>query len=358
MFLLIALFHSAFAYETTSTPWPVGVRHITLRSSPNMETLYPSRWDALQAAADLISNTAANCSMTVVADGDSDQSIGNSESEVWFTTSTATLCDADGCAIAFSNPDEAFGMRVEADVVFDGGFDWEFSDDKDEHPSYNDESASDTRPLLNTALHELLHAMGLGHEDDRYNVMGNAWNVLNTNGQYTDTYVGEDATLGLIDLYGAVEEYEDLALTHWKFLAASEKGYSTHARTGVTDSLGGSLPAATISASGDDLVAYEVMEGDALKVEVTIENNGLSSDRVKLEFFLSTDDNVRPSDLSIGSVWVTHPAGAPFTSSFPVTLPAGVTGERWIGAKIDATQLVDEVYDNNNSVYVAALDIK
>lgn len=357
MLVLIALLQSVHAYETTSAPWPAGLKDITLHSSPNMASKYPSRWDALQDAAELISNTAAECTMTVVADNDYDQSSSNWESEVYFTTSTAILCDSPtDCAIAFMDPYAVGGVvRVEADVVFDGGFNWGFTDDKDDSVAYTSGAA---RPLLNTALHELLHAMGLSHEDSVYNVMGNAWNVVNTNGQYTDTYVGEDATQGLIDLFWAKEEYEDLALSHWKWLAADPDGYSNHTRTIVTDSLGGSLSTASISAAGDTDKRYEVGVGDTVLVELTLENNGLTSQEVLLEFFLSTDDNVRPSDQSIGSTWVILGPNEPWTNSFSVTLPAGVAGERWIGAKVDATQLVDEVYDNNNSVYVAALDIQ
>ena len=53
------------------------------------------------------------------------------------------------------------------------------------------------------------------------------------------------------------------------------------------------LPTTTISAAGDDDIRYEVSEGQRLSVNLTLENNGLSSQTVSLYFYLSTDDRIR-----------------------------------------------------------------
>jgi CARDB len=352
----LLMLQSALAYDLAGYQWPPGVRYLPILAPPDMEVDYPERWEALQDAARRISDTAANCGIEVQADDDYDHALDNGETEVFFTTSTDILCDDEGCAIAFMSPEASGGYRYEADVVVDGGFDWRFTRNIEDNPAYLGGSSASYRPLLNTAVHELLHVMGLDHESDVYNVMGNAWNVVTTSGGSTRTYVGEDATQGLIALYGPREEYEDLSLSHWQ-LDDDSGEYSTHRRVTMKTDTGADLPTATISAAGDDDIRYQVSEGQRLSVDLTLENNGLSSHTVSLYFYLSTDDRIRPSDTFVASRRVTLVPNVPLTRNFTITLPAGVTGERWLGAKIDATRLVDESNDNNNAVYVAALDI-
>ena len=71
------------------------------------------------------------------------------------------------------------------------------------------------RPFQTTAMHELGHSVGLGHEADEHNIMGRDWEHIHVNGDTARAYAGEDACDGRGP--GASGVVEDLQVTTWEY---------------------------------------------------------------------------------------------------------------------------------------------
>ena len=183
--------------------------------------------------------------------------------------------------------------------------------DKTQFRGYGDER----RSFETTAIHEIGHALGLGHENRYYNIMGNDYTHLHTTGDNSlKSYVGEDATSGLITLYGSSNR-QDLSVAQWRRVGSSGE-YSSHARTRLFDSNGTVLASTKVQPScirDYCEMRHEVELGQQIQFEMTLENNGKNSQTVQLGYYISTNGTITNADTLIGTDNVTVTRNTPDT---------------------------------------------
>ncbi|PRP96106.1 matrixin family metalloprotease [Enhygromyxa salina] len=324
----------------------------TMYLDPAVQGAMPSHYTALHNAAAKLNANPSNMRFSLVNDNDAVVANNNGESEVAFTSNNTKLCGSLACAWSWSSG----GTLVESDVYFDIDYDWTTTDAKADSVAY---TGSGYRPLLNTALHEFSHALGLGHEGDVFNVLGNAWNVVSTNGASTESVISEDVSNGLIAHYGQRPSVnEDLSLYHWEW-SANINGYSRHARTPITGPSGAALSSAPESNPSLNEPAYYVSSGQTLEVTQTAENRG-TTQLVTIKWYLSTNSTITTSDTVLATSALNKGRNGPFTWTRSLSLPGGlVAGTRyWVGAIIDSEGVLAEQNEINNAMYVAEVVIQ
>jgi hypothetical protein len=157
----------------------------------------------------------------------------------------------------------------------------------------------------------MLHTLGAKHENDCINILGNAWNVVSTNGDYTEAVVSEDTTAGLVSVNGPrAAAVNDLSVMHWKFdsLATGSGAYSNHMRSLLTNASGAELA----EAAGYDEPTYEATPGQTIKVEMTLENRGTATESRGLGVYWSTNSTISSGDTLLFSSNATPGVGLPF----------------------------------------------
>jgi matrixin len=270
--------------------------------------------------------------------------VNNGRSEVWFSTNQAILSGAPAITLFWFSCN---GNLTEADVIFDSSVAWNPSNvSKKQLLPYG---GSD-RPFQTTAMHEFGHALGLGHENRVYNIMGEDWTHIHANGGTTRAYPGADASAGAVSLYGLRTGYmEDVGVVHWRYVNASGE-YSHHDRTRMFDMSGVQLSGFVDAGEPRYLVAA----GQTILLELTYENNGRSTQSPTVQFYLSINDFISSSDTPLGSTTLTLVPDTTLTTMHLVTLPTWLVAgaDYYIGARIDATSLIGEVAEDNNATYI------
>jgi len=275
--------------------------------------------------------------------------MGNGESEVWFSNDASILSGAPAITYTWWNCYWLFGNHVnytEADVIFDVNVAWSPSNTKGQLWPYGGRA----RPFQTTAMHELGHALGLGHENRTYNIMGEDWTHIHANGGTTKAYPGEDASHGAVFLYGLWSASpQDVGVVHWRYVGASGE-YSTHARTRLFNTSGAEL--SRFMDAGEP--RYWVRPGDTIRLELTYENNGATTQYPTVEFYLSTNDYISRSDTYLSNTTMTLVRSTVLTTTHTLTLPSWlVPGTNYhVGALIDPTSLIGESNESNNATYI------
>lgn len=268
--------------------------------------------------------------------------LNNSENEIWWTHAITAPADAPqhwNCAT---------GVLISSDIRLSNSesHNWTpYGTTKADSLAYGGGS----RPLENTLLHELGHAMGLDHTTDTQSIMGTDWTFVHANGATQRPYLGPDASNALAVLYGSTH-FSDLSVSHWRH-TGSAYGYATHGRTRVFDLEGNVL--FSYESAGEPI--YHVDRGQTVQVEFTYENNGDTARVFDIDFLLSTDNVINRADRNIGGrTDISLPAAYTWTKAFPVTIPADLTSGvvYYLGVKIDSTNKHAEVTEANNWTYV------
>jgi hypothetical protein len=349
LFLALCASGSAHAYEMRPASHSGGTH--TLYAQRVLSVLMPSHYAMLQNAESKVNANVSALRFSMSRDDDYSVGTSNGESEVWMTVGADTLCSSIACTIIRT---DGRGNFVETDVIFELMFEWALTDNKTDSVSYN---ISKRRPLLNTAIHEFGHSLGLKHESGHFQVMGNAWNVVSTNGPLTESVISEDSSEGLVSVYGTRSaSLEDLSLYHWKRTGESE-GYSNHGRVAIYTGSGTELAAVAAM----DEPTYKVNAGDSIIVEMTAENRGQSRQTVSLGIYLSTNDTITTNDILLDNRYIVLSRDSPWTFKdtgvdLPDCLASGSSW--WIGAIIDNDGSLSEQNEINNAVYFAELQVR
>lgn len=345
----------AYRYRTCSgTPLKMSSNNIVAYASA---TSFPTGYwrDGLQNAINQFNRNPSNVWYTLNTDTNG-LGLGNGQSEIWGSSDQSILQGAPAIAYSYWDCYWFFGIHAqmkEGDVIFDytntasNPFEWTATNSKTALFNYTGSG----RLLQGTALHEIGHAAGLLHVNTTYNIMGSDFSHVHTNGSRVDAYFGEDASNGLVFLYGLWSgASNDVAVEHWRYLGASGE-YSTHARTRIFNaSTGAELP--TINVAGE--TGYQVKRGQQVKVEFTYENNGKGTvSGVPVYYYVSTNDLISTGDRFLGSSTYNLARDVVLTNTRTLTIPSNLAFTNyWIGAYINPTNSLSEGDTSNNASYI------
>jgi hypothetical protein len=340
---------SAYGYNTCSTPFSsdtIRWKSVPPRFRASGVSFSPGVWrDALTESVSQWNTNPSNFYFNLTYD---EPSLGtnNGENEIWFTSDNSLLNGSPARALYWYSCN-IFNIQLnEVDVVFDVRVSYTPYTNKSSLLGYGGR----LRPFQTTASHELGHAAGLLHENRWYNMMGEDWTHIQTNAGIGKTYSGEDASNGAVFLYGLYSSpLNDLSVSHWKYASAAGE-YSSHSRTQMFNSSGGLLSG--YNDAGEP--RYYVQRGQTVQVEFTYENNGTATQNPEVGYYLSTNDNITTLDTFLNSAGFTLGRNTPYTTRNSVTIPSNLApGKYYVGAIVDRTNGIGEVYENNNSTYIA-----
>ncbi|MBZ0258188.1 matrixin family metalloprotease, partial [bacterium] len=339
--LFLPVFSFSYSYHTSlgsKRVWSSNTQR--LRAS---KVSFPSSSNSRSALDDAIAGLNLNPSNFDInlTHGESSVSTLNGQNEIWFSDDNSLLDGAP--AVALSK--YWFSKILAVDVVIDADRPWTTSTDKRAMTEYG----GGGRPLRNVIYHEVGHLFGLAHENDEYNVMGEDWSHLNTNGNHTISYFGEDAADGAIFLYGD-KSGEDLSVTHWRWTGRNGE-YSTHGRTRVFDNNGSRLTRTW----KDSEPYYLVDNAQEIQVEFTYENNGASKqDHVDVGFYLSDNSLITTHDRHLRNAGISVARNNVWTTNYNIALPNDLqpNTDYWIGVIIDRDDSISEFDESNNATYI------
>lgn len=345
----LALPAVASAYETHPTPWNDPQK--TFRVLTGMPSAFKAVMDDVEAQ---YAQNPTTHQATVIWDDDNGWGLPNWENEVGWISNMSSVCPSagGGCAKLWINFDPFDAYIVEADIVFDKFTDWTTGTDKTVHMSYG----GTQRPFLCTALHEMGHAMGLQHENDRYNIMGTDWNFISTNDNAFRCEIGADAMAGLAAMYGVQYPRTDFGLSHFHYTGAGGNGnaYSQHGRNGLytIKNLAGINVYWPLNKQSDG--AWLVPAGATVYLEVTAQNASTSSKVMPLSIMLSENGLISSLDYNLGNAFYSMAAGQVTTLMVPIVVPTTyIDPDPWyIGAIADNAGSYSEDLESNNKVYI------
>jgi hypothetical protein len=296
---------------------------------------------AMFDAANVLNRNPSQFSLDMQNDSDG-VALGNGENEVWFDTGVG----APGRANMWGRGTNSDSWMTEVDVRIDQTRgNWTSSSHRADIGAYDGMGSK----VDSVILHELGHAASLMHETDTYNVMGDSWDMLHANGNFVRVYFGEDASRGLMDLYGSNEEFSDLSVAHWKRIG-DDGEYSNHGRTEMRDSGGNELT----NLNTNDAPRYRVTRGETVQVEFTYENLGTSTESFNVGIYASRSGVITTRDLLIREVPMTLSPDTAYTQSYSVTVPDTLLPDTdyAIGVIVDNRDTVSERRETNNASYI------
>jgi hypothetical protein len=335
---------SAQAY----TLWQTGDGDTIRFSSAPTFNYRPSVTDTqrsrITAAKNLWQNSPMSFSASMRVDDDNDVSINNNENEIWFSTSDAILGGAPAVTKVRLGAD---GAILAADVVFEQDVTWTTSRSVTTVRGYVSGGA---RSLEATAAHEFGHVFSLWEENDQPSIMGEDWNHVAVAGSTTYPDLGADAVAGVVSVYGEDSGIVDLGVLHWRWLRA-DGNYSEHAFVRAYRENGTTLLSSTPDATMTNIPVYETRAGSTIWLEFMFENLGSDCEMIPYTWYLSSSrDFSNPTVIREGDEWRACP-GNTYLFSTIVTLPAGVTGRKYVGPSIENGE--SSPYSNNNKAWIA-----
>jgi CARDB len=284
----------------------------------------------------------SDSSITIVPNLDTNWGVDNNENEIFYDATHGTA----QCALTY---DENTCTYEEVDMRF-GDEPWTTGEDSQHHPYINQFTAGSGRQILGTAVHEAGHCIGVGHENDRYNAMGDDRNHVTRNSTNTYYGPGEDLSDALIDRWGkrsTNDTYRDVGVTVMRYNGMNGE-YSTH-KFGVLLDLSGS-PLST-NGSYEGQTVYNIVAGETVQMELTFENNGeKNTESAHVGFYLSTNDFISTSDTLLGTDdGYSIGRGLPYEVTENVTIPVDTPpGNYFLGAYVDHDNLISETTSANN----------
>lgn len=203
--------------------------------------------------------------------------------------------------------------------------------------------------FLLVAVHELGHALGLGHEPIGNEPAGTPWFIATMNPRYpSGGPIGQE---NIIELHT-----DDRAGLRFLYPHSGPSGpaYVDLACSGYASSvnIGRAVPVS--------VTPGVVLPGDVLSATTVLENLGTTSEFfVSLGYYLSNDDVITTADLFLGTLdWdLAFEDGVEFGVNVP--MPADIAaGTYYLGSILDDDDSVAELYeDNNAAVYCEPISV-
>jgi hypothetical protein len=332
----------AHAYEIQQARWGA-VEWFRPLLSPDMvmSTLSSSDATAIEEASVLWNDSLGNLSISPFQ-GDSSYAVGNYDSEI------ARVCDD-----LFTSGEDARTWLV---YDINTGWIWEadtYINDCGDDPVRRTTDAEDRVAyggtdvdLVSLMVSHLGQQLGLVADHSQMTTIGYNQTAIGHNGIDAVPYVGADAGLGAVALYGTGWTREQVGLSHFKWTESSEADERL-AFTEVYDPNGRRRPSTT---SGG-MPRYKVWPGGDLDVEVTLEGLGSAVGMVGVDYYLSTNTTITADDTWLGAEVIPAVMGMVATFSAPVSIPSGTPpGEYAIG--VVATSAGTETATDNNTTVV------
>ena len=333
---------SAYTYISRACGTVTGYSNIsrTFNLGSNLSTA--EKADIATALARL--TVFSQASFILNDNGDSSWSTTNTQNEIYHDTSHATA----QCSLYYNT---SSCTVIATDIRF-GDEPWVTGNDSNHWP-YDNSTATGGRSILGTAVHEGGQCAGMGHEADVYNIMGDEWDHVTRNGTTSYYGPGEDLSDGLIDRWGkrsSNDAYRDVGLAVHRY-DGSDGTYSSHSFGVLRDASGSVLPT---SGSFEGQPAYEVVAGETVQMELTVENNGeKNTESFHTGFYLSSNSIISTSDtfLSEDTGYVMT-RNVPYEVLEPVTIPIDTPpGSYFLGAYANHDFQFGEVTYQNNVAY-------
>jgi len=283
--------------------------------------------------------------------------VNNGESEIWMKDLGPGFAEIS--AVEESDSDySSTCTATESDIIINTHYRMqrppaetnklEYSNNKNQLFVYGGSNAH----LISTVMHELGHVAGLHHEGDVLNLMGGN-NLLVTNGDTAEAYIGEDAATGLIALHGiSSNAQEDISVSHWRYgdkMAAKDGStFSLHYRTRIFDEKNTELemvcPYVKPDLDGPLITScpepiYKAKKGQNISLELTFENAGKTSPlAIIANYYLSTDGFIDENDLLLKTkTFAIKRDGNPSIIATSLNLPNSVISNKnyWIGCRVN-----------------------
>lgn len=310
--------------------------HITMNFADDLTTAEKAAISRGLQRATQVSDT----SITAINNFDSDHEGNNGENEIYRDNISTADCRSwvttGTCSV------------VEVDMRF-GNLTW-VTTDTSQHEPYI--PAGTGRNMTGVAVHEAGHCLGLAHSDNIYNMMGHDWTHVTRNGTAAYYGPGEDMSDGLIDKHGkksANDSNRDVGITVFRYDGPDGGGYSRHVAGEITQA----SVAVPVVGTFDEQDVYQVVAGETVQMELTLENNGeKNAELPNIGYYLSTNSSISTLDTLLKTNAISIGRGFPLETAISVTIPAGTApGNYFLGAFIDHDNQIAEVTNANNVAY-------
>lgn len=181
-------------------------------------------------------------------------------------------------------------------------------------------------------LHELGHALGLKHYNDKIATMNSKYPNSGSVGHSNTVTPHSDDRHGLRYLYPGNTTARDFAVIRFKNSGSSTNNNEVLYNGSNTRTL---------------------LKGNTYQIEYTVENLGTSTETPQVNFYISTNTHISTSDTYIGGVTFNQfPEGASYHGKANITIPTNLAnGSSYsIGYKVDPYNGIQESDESNNFV--------
>jgi len=181
-------------------------------------------------------------------------------------------------------------------------------------------------------LHELGHALGLEHQDNRLATMNTHYYNSGPNGHYNTVEPHADDRQGIRLLYPNSTTERDIAVSRY---------HNT-----------GSTTAKNTLFTTNNSPVYVLNKGGQYDLQYTMENLGTEAESVTIHFYISTDSYISTNDIYLGSTTWSMPAPSYLTATKRITIPTSLSSGTYyrIGYIADPNNVIPESSTSNNFV--------
>lgn len=343
-FFLLFISNSSLSYtywqcNDSAYIWPNKRYDLTISQS-----LPSSIRSAITTVVNNINADAANATVILHTTGNSSPRHGDGRNQIYFSSQgVGRLAYAKIYRKACNSSTGSNTHVIESDVVFNSSYQWLMHSQRsvrswfpDDFDDYKEDPTIHPVMLQHVATHEILHALGLAHDNNGVAIMSAKY--PGAGGQGGAVTMFRDDRRGLRHIYGINDE------GHFDIGAVAM-------RTETDDGSNDSSPKSKLFNGYDPIT---VTQGQSISLKFGVENLGLySPSDVQVHWYLSTNDIISRSDYVLPvstryaklDTWSHHSVN----NRIPTDIPKG---EYYLGFLIDRYNSIREYNENNNAIVV------